>query len=168
MDNEKDIQNEIAYYSTLPVIFNDFIDIPQLIDGEIELFCASKNLGNSDKKWVPVYFFDIRKKGVTIGHLDLRIGNNNLLYYGGHIGYFVDEPYRGNGYAATACRLLLPIMKGHGMTKILITNNPENTASRRVCEKLGAKLIRRVFLPEWSDMYQEGMREKNIFIWEIC
>jgi len=54
-------------------------------------------------------------------------------------------------------------MKAHGMKKVLITNNHINTASMRVCEKLGAKLLRVAELPEWHDLYQQGQRFGNIF-----
>lgn len=35
---------EIAYYNSMPVVFNGFIDIPDLTDGDIELFCIAKIL----------------------------------------------------------------------------------------------------------------------------
>ena len=49
------------------------------------------------------------------------------------------------------------------MTKLLITNNVTNTASRRVCEKLGAQFVRTVRLPEWTDLYKDGLRYNNIY-----
>jgi len=49
----------------------------------------------------------------------------------------------------------------------LITNEHTNIASRRTCEKLGAKLIRKARLPEWHDLYKEGQRFVNVFEWSI-
>ncbi len=35
-----------------------------------------------------------------------RIGYSEGLFFGGHIGYTIDEKYRGNHYSAKACKLL--------------------------------------------------------------
>jgi len=163
----QEVQNEIAYYNALPCVFDDFIDVPELSDGVIYLDCTEKNSAIPEKKWVPGYTFEICKDGEDIGVISLRIGYTTSLYYGGQIGYDIDEEYRGKGYAARACRLLLPIAKAHGMKKLLITNNHTNKASMRVCEKLGAKLIRTTRLPEWHDLYKEGQRFHNIYEWDI-
>ena len=54
------------------------------------------------------------------------------------------------------------------MKKLLITNAITNDASRRVCEKLGARLLRVARLPQWHDLYQEGRRFVNVFEWDIA
>ena len=162
-----EVQNEIVYYNALPCVFNDFIDVPELSDGVISLDCIEKNPAIPEKKWVPGYAFDICKDGEAIGGINLRIGYTTSLYYGGQIGYDIDEGHRGNGYAGSACRLLLPIAKAHGMEKLLITNHQPNTSSKRVCEKLGARLVRVARLPEWHDLYKEGQRYQNIYEWDV-
>ncbi|MCL2774064.1 MAG: GNAT family N-acetyltransferase [Oscillospiraceae bacterium] len=167
LKDEWDIQKEIAYYNSLPCVFDGFIDVPELSDGLIYLVCTSKGEGNPEKKWVPAYHFAVCKGGEKIGEIGLRIGYTDGLYYGGQIGYGIDEKYRGNGYAVRACRLLIPVVKAHGMTKLLITNNHINAASKRVCEKLGAKLVRVARLPEWHDLYKDGQRYENIFEWRV-
>jgi len=173
LKDEWDTGKEIAYYKTLPVIFDDFIDLPELSDGVIRLVCTAKNPAIPEKKYVPAYDFAICKGGEKVGEINLRIGyagfgpDESSLYYGGQIGYNVDEKYRGNGYAGRACRLLSPVAKAHGMTKLLITNNYINTASRRVCEKLGARFLRVARLPEWTDLYKDGQRFSNIFEWSV-
>jgi hypothetical protein len=53
------------------------------------------------------------------------------------------------------------------MKKVLITNNHINIASKRTCEKLGAKLIRVAPLPEWHDLCKDGQRFVNIFEWNV-
>jgi ribosomal-protein-alanine N-acetyltransferase len=165
--DEWEIQQEIAYYNSLQVIFDDFIDIPDLTDGEIELYCIAKRPAIPEKKWVPAYDFEIRRNGSRVGEINLRIGYTDGLYYGGQIGYSVDEQHRGHGYAAKACRLLVPVIRAHGMKKVLITNNITNIASKRTCEKLGAKLIRVARLPEWHDLFKDGQKFVNIFEWNI-
>jgi len=172
LKSEWETQKEIAYYNTLPFEFNDFIDVPKLTNGEIFLVCTKKAPGDPEKKWIPAYHFAVCKGNEQIGYIDIRIGygggeRNDNLYYGGQIGYGIDEKYRGKGYAVEACKLLLPVAKAHKMTKLIITNNITNIPSRRVCEKLGAKLLRAARLPEWSDLYQNGERFSNIFDWDV-
>jgi len=167
LKDEWNVQKEVAYYNALPYRFDDFINVPTLSDGEISLICTSKLPGNPEKKLVPMYCFAICKDGEKIGDINLRIGYSDGLYYGGQIGYAVNEAHRGKNYAVRACKLLIPVAKAHGMTKLLITNNYTNIPSKRVCEKLGAKLVRLVRLPEWTDLYKDGQRYENIYEWDI-
>jgi RimJ/RimL family protein N-acetyltransferase len=162
-----DIRKEIEYYNRLPCYFENFIEVPNLSNREIYLVCIEKQPGNTEKKWVPGYEFAICKGGQKVGRINLRIGYVDSLYYGGQIGYDIDEEYRGNGYAGQACRLLLPVAKAHKMEKLLITNNVDNTSSKRVCEKLGARLVRVAPLPEWHDLYARGQRFSNIYEWNV-
>lgn len=161
------ILQEIAYYKSLPVVFDGFIDLPNLTDGEIELVCIDKKSAVPEMKWVPSYEFEIRRNSSRVGEISLRIGYTDGLYYAGQIGYGVDERHRGHGYAEKACRLLGSVIRAHGMKKVLITNNHTNIASKRTCEKFGAKLIRTASLPEWHNLYMEGQRFENIFEWNI-
>ena len=167
---ELEIQKEIAYYNLLPVQFESFIRVPELSNDEIFLVCTEKTPANPEKNWVPAYRFIICKGGEKIGGINLRIGygggpKNSNLYYGGQIGYSVLEAYRGNGYAGQACNLLLPVAKAHKMEVLLITNDIQNTASMRVCEKLGARLKRTAPVPEWHELYAKGERFANIYEW---
>jgi len=116
---------------------------------------------------VPSYLFYICKDGEIIGELNLRIGYSDGLYYGGQIGYCIQEKYRGRGYAGKACKLIVPVAKSHKMNKLLITNEYTNISSKRVCEKIGARLLRKAQLPEWHGMYKEGKRYVNIYEWDI-
>ncbi len=165
LTDEWDIRKEIACYTALPAQFDGFIEVPLLTDGEIELVCTGKKPANPEKKHVPTYWFDIHRGGERIGTIDLRIGYSEGLYYGGQIGYGVDEAHRGHGYAAKACRLLAPVMRAHGMSLALITNDIRNAASRRVCEKIPARLVRVARVPEWHGLYRQGQRWVNIFEW---
>jgi RimJ/RimL family protein N-acetyltransferase len=167
LKEEWDTQKEIEYYNALPLNFDGFFDLAKLEGGEIYLVCTAKKPAVPEKKYVPAYEFAVCKGGEKIGDICLRLGYTEGLYYGGQIGYGIDEKYRGNGYAALACRLLVPVMKAHGMRKVLITNSQTNTVSRRVCEKLGARLLRVARLPEWHDLYKEGNRFENIFEWSV-
>jgi len=167
LQSEWETRKEIAYYNLLPYIFDDFIEVPELSDGVIYLVCTDKTPCSPEKKWVPTYNFIICKNGEKIGALRLSIGYTEGLYYGGQIGYGIDEKHRGKGYATRACRLLTPVIKAHGMGKVIITNDHNNSASKRICEKLEARFIRTARLPEWHDMYERGLRFVNIFEWDV-
>ncbi len=148
-------------------LVGDFLEVPKLSNDEIELVCTEKTPGNPEIKYVPQYVFSIMKNGQAIGNINFRIGFTDGLYYGGNIGYNIDEEHRGHGYAEKACRLLLPLIKAHGMDKVLITNDKDNLPSKRTCEKLGARFIRVARLPEWTELYAMGRRYSNIFEWDV-
>ena len=169
-EEEQAIQNHIAYYNAQPCTATGHIDVPYLSDGEIYLVCTEKcyaDFINLEKDLVPQYRFAICKNGEKIGGINLRTGYAESLFYGGQIGYNIDEAHRGHSYAEKACRLLAPVAKAHNMTKLLITNQTTNPASMRVCEKLGAKLICTTPLPHWTDMYKRGQRLINVYEWTI-
>lgn len=160
-------QKEIKNYISLPVVFNDFIEVPELTNGEITLLCKEKRPAIPEKKYVPDYFFEILKDNKKIGNINLRVGYTESLYYGGNIGYGIDEPYRCKGYAVEACKLIIPVIKAHGMKKLNISSEKDNISSKRVCEKLGAKLLRVATVPEWHEIYADGQRYENIFEWSV-
>ena len=146
-----------------------FLDWPALTDGEIELRVVEQFESNKPG-WVPAYVFGIFLAGTEtrVGDINLRIGYTwDLVRYGGHIGYGVAEPYRGHHYAAKACLLLQPVAQAHGMDVLWVTCNPDNWPSRLTCERIGAKLVEVVDLPSYSDMYQEGERQKCRYRWII-
>ena len=105
----------------------------------------------------------LRDNSQEIGSCDLRIGYNDNTYYGGNIGYRIEEPYRGNHYAAKACRLLFKLAGEHGMKSLIITCDPTNIASARTCECAGGILKEIAELPETNEMYRDGAREKCIY-----
>jgi tagatose 1,6-diphosphate aldolase len=138
-------------------------DPGRLIDGELELVLRFRSLGDPERQWSPAYHFDMVRTdiGQKVGQIDLRIGDSHhLTHYAGQIGYGVDEPHRGHRYAARSVKLLLPLAQKHGLDPLWITCNPDNWASRRSCELAGAILYEIVDLPEDTDMYREGERQK--------
>ncbi|MBV9485091.1 MAG: GNAT family N-acetyltransferase [Frankiaceae bacterium] len=68
-----------------------------------------------------------------------------------HIGYWVDEKFAGRGVMPTAVALAVDHCLGPvGLHRIEVNIRPENTASRRVVEKLGFR--------------EEGLRERYLHI----
>jgi tagatose 1,6-diphosphate aldolase len=112
---------------------------------------------------VPTYHFRMidEESGSEVGSINLRLGwDENLTLYAGHVGYGVDEAFRGRRYASRSVMLLKPLAQRHGYAHLWITCNPENIASRRSCELAGAEFIETVDLPESSQYYARGMRQK--------
>ncbi len=163
---EWDIQRAWAEYHTYACHFEDFAQLPPLTDGTVSLRVDRLSPADPVKKYVPAYHFRIMLGDQPAGSIDLRIGYPDSLLYGGQIGYNVDEAYRGHGYAGAACRLLFPVMRLHGMRSAIITNNVENAASRRVCEKIGARFLCQIDIPPEHEMYQKGSRRVNVFAFD--
>lgn len=141
-----------------------FFDPGPLRDGELMAELFERIPADPVKDWAPCYSFHLRVDGVAdpVGGVRLRIGDNeSLRMYAGHIGYGVEPEWRGRHYAERGVRLVLPVARHHGLTTLWITCNPDNWASRRTCERLGAEMIEIVPLPEDNEMYiQLGDREK--------
>lgn len=141
-----------------------FINTDFLKSDEITLILEKTVDGNDEKNCVPAYHFAIcNNKGIKMGVCDLRIGHNDNLYYGGNIGYGIEEEYRGHHYAGKACLLLFELARKHDLKYLIITCNPDNYASRKTCEYAGGELLEIVKLPEDSDMREKGEFEKCIF-----
>ncbi len=104
-----------------------------------------------------------------VGSIRLRLDRDeDTLLYAGQMGYDIDAAYRGCGYAVLACQALKPIAISKGFHEIIITCNTDNSASRRVCEKLSATLLEIIDLPATSDMYQlKGERQKCRYRWTL-
>ncbi len=141
-----------------------FLDTDFLQNDEIKLVLEKTVDGDDEKGWVPAYHFAICDlNGIKMGVCDLRIGHNDKLYYGGNIGYRIDEPYRGHHYAGKACLLLLELARMHELGYVIITCNPNNYASRKTCEYAGGALLEIAELPEDNDMRARGETEECIF-----
>ena len=147
----------------------EFLDTSFLENDEIKLVLERATQGDPVKNRVPAYYFRIcDKQGHIMGRCDLRIGYNDGLYYGGHIGYRVEEAYRGHHYAAKACMLLFQLAKKHEMDHLFITCNPDNWPSRKTLEYLKGELLEIAELPEDNNMRVErGETEKCIFRFDL-
>ncbi|SHI04952.1 GNAT family N-acetyltransferase [Clostridium grantii] len=145
-------------------------DYEILGDGEIDIIIYKKNSGDISKGRVPEYKFKIvlHNTDTVIGHINLRLGNSEkVLNYIGHVGYGIEEQYRGNKFAANACNIIKEVIKDHLMNKVIITCNPHNYASRKICETIGAKFIEIVDIPETSDAYSADETQKCRYEWIV-
>ncbi|MEV4869311.1 GNAT family N-acetyltransferase [Streptomyces syringium] len=73
-----------------------------------------------------------------LGRLAIRhVLTPPLLEWGGHIGYDVRPSARRRGHATAMLRAALPVARGLGIDRALITCDPDNVASRKVIEACG-------------------------------
>lgn len=141
-----------------------FLNTDDLRDDEIWLRLREAAPADPVKRYVPAYKFDIcLLDGTKVGVCDLRIGHTMGLFFGGNIGYGIEEAHRGHHYAARACRLLFHLAARHAMQYVYITCNPDNPASSRTCQRAGCTLVCTVPLPEDTELYQRG--ERNVMIY---
>ena len=145
-----------------------FYETNELKDKEIFLKLNRTSNEKPEKGYLPAYYFDIcLAGGVKVGDCDLRIGHNEKTYIGGNIGYNVDEEYRGNRYAAKACRLLFDLAKKHSLKYLIITCDTDNISSNRTCEILGGEFLEIADVPETNEMYDDGIRRVNIYKFDL-
>ena len=114
---------------------------------------------------LPFYWWNIilKPSNIAVGKISFRIGYNYHSYYNGHIGYEVDEEYRGHHYSLLACQLVLKAAQRHKMDKIYLTCDYDNAASYKTIEKLGADLIEEVLPPKDYIYYWDGMKAKRVY-----
>ncbi|TGG95136.1 GNAT family N-acetyltransferase [Natronospirillum operosum] len=147
-----------------------FYEFPDLSDGVVALRHKRFLQGRAAMDGVPAYLFSIYRadSGRIIGEIDLRLGATRYLrQFGGQLGYHVDSRFRGHRYAARACLLLQEVALAHEMEGLWITCNPDNLASRRTCELIGATYIDEVRVPFASELYWRGDRRKCRYHWDL-
>ena len=146
------------------------VDVTSLETEELRLVLEETTEADPDRDWLPACRFAICDlDGVKMGACDLRIGHNESVYYGGNIGYRVEEPYRGRHYAGKACQLLFALARRHGMEYVIIVCAPSNQPSRKTCEWLGGELLEIAELPEDNGMrVEDGETEKCIFKFQLA
>jgi predicted acetyltransferase len=139
-----------------------FANTEHLKNDEIYLGLVGTMPLDEAKGYVPCYAFTIClcSNNAQVGEINLRIGYNQNIYYGGNIGYKVFPQYRGNHYALKACTLIIQLARQHNMKTLLLTCDPDNFPSRRTCELLGAKLLQILALPPENEMVHEGHLQK--------
>lgn len=155
------IRLRITHDNTMRFLFGEEENITLQLD---EIYPADE-----EKNYVPsrLYHIITKEEQRIVGKCTLRLGHNVNTYWGGNIGYFVEEEYRGNHFAYQACCQLFEIAAKEGMDTVYITCNPDNIASRRTCEKLPGIFVGEFDIPEDNDMRLKGETRKCIFKYRI-
>lgn len=146
-----------------------FLDPGKLVDEGLELVLTRTADADPVRGYVPSYEFEMRRvdDSVCMGKIRLRIGTSTELKYPGHLGYEVLEPFRGDHLAARSCNLLLPLCRAHGLRTLWLTIMPENVASQRTCQLIGAKYIETVRVPTRHEMFAQGKTLMCRYRWDI-
>jgi predicted acetyltransferase len=88
--------------------------------------------------YVPCTYLWMVDGGTFLGSLAIRHELNDfLLNEGGHIGYSVRPSARRRGHAAEGLASALPLARGLGIDRVLLTCDEDNTGSRATIEKNG-------------------------------
>ncbi len=86
----------------------------------------------------------VSDEGEILGQVNIRHRLTPALEdFGGHVGYHVRPGQRGKGHGTKMLALALDEARRLGLTRVLITCDPENIASVRVIEKNGGVLASR-------------------------
>ena len=139
---------------------------PELSHGEIALRFDRVVPGEPARQLVPYFHFRITTaQHPDVGHINFRLGDtDHIRLYAGHIGFAIAENFRGQHYARQACHAIAPFVRSV-YPAVIITCDPDNTASRRTIESLGAQWIDEVAVPPHDPHYQRGSRFKRRYHW---
>lgn len=130
---------------------------------KLELLTYEKE--NLPRGWKPYYIYLIMVDHIEVGRIVLREGSNEERYYDGHIGYHIEEEYRGHHYAYEACLLLKDIIP---IDQVIITCDPQNIASLKTIKKLGAEFLETKTIPtSLKKMFSQNEKVKNIYLWKV-
>lgn len=140
--------------------FNDKFDFISG-DPDLSLKIIEKNYG--DDTILPFYWYEIISDGKAVGKISIRIGNNFHSYFNGHVGYEIDEQFRGNKLSLKALKLVLPVAKFHGMNSIYLTCSSSNMASKKIISMSGAVFLEEVVPPKEYFAWYEGIEKSSIF-----
>lgn len=121
--------------------------------------------GDPVRGFVPYYYFRIEVAGVEVGHINLRVGESeHLAQVAGHVGYEIRPEHRGHRYAGLACRALAPFAR-QIRSELILTADPDNLASLRTIEGLGAVFLDEVPVPAHEPAYHRGSLRKRRYLW---
>ena len=137
-----------------------------LSSGEVRLRFVRVVPGDPSRDFVPAYHFRILlSDGSDVGHINFRVGDTeHVRLCAGHIGFEILEPFRGHGYALQACRAIASFVRlFYGA--VTITCDPDNLASMRTIERLGASFADEVPVPPHDPHFQRGSRSKRRYRW---
>ena len=134
--------------------------------GDVHLHFSRIVPGDATRDFVPYYHFRILAADeMDAGHINFRVGDTeHVRLFAGHIGFEISEKFRGRGLALEACRAIAPFVRTF-YEAVIITCDPDNHASIRTIEKLGASFIDEVTVPSHVSHCAQGLRTKRRYRW---
>ena len=112
----------------------------------IQHFKDSRDQSKLPAHYVPAYEYFVVDDDIFIGVIHIRIRlTENLLRYGGHIGYATNPKYWNKGYGKKILKLALEQYKNLiEEDKILITCDDDNIGSSKIIEANGGILENKI------------------------
>ena len=107
------------------------------------------------------------KTNSQLGFCDLRLGDEQDLFYLGNIGYNIFLHHRGHGYAKIATKLLLMLSKKLGIKQLFITCDPNNIASKKTIISCGGIYINTVNVPAYDPLFLQCEYIKDRFLIDL-
>ena len=138
------------------------------LHGEVSLAFLEYVDSDGRSGLAPFYHFAILVSGLgQVGHINFRVGSSEHVHLcAGHIGYRIEEPFRGHHYALQACLALVPFVRSI-YQEVILTCDPDNFASIKTIERLGATFIDEVAIPKHDPGYAGGARRKRRYRWQM-
>jgi len=113
----------------------------------VEEFARQSRGEGLPEGWVPGTTFFLFDGDAIVGVANLRHWlNENLLAFGGHVGYSVRPSARNRGYATALLGEVKKLAKARGIDRLRVTCSAENLSSARVIEKSGGTLDDQAFV----------------------
>jgi tagatose 1,6-diphosphate aldolase len=141
------------------------VELPTMTDGVVELLAVARHPFAGPVP--PGYELAIVLAGTQtrIGTLLLRVDEGpGVIGFAGQLAYEIVEDQRGHGYAARACRLVAPLARLH-LAVVWIMTAPDNFASRRTAEAIGAEYVDTRPVPPDSDIRALGIDQVRRYRW---
>jgi len=149
----------------------EFVVPGALVDGDLDLRLVETVAADHARGFAPTYRFAMVRSGTEtlMGGITLRVGfTQNMELFRGHIGFRVEEEFRGNRYALRSCRLLAPLARHHLLVPLWITCTDGNLASQKTLEALGAQFVDIRRVPDdfpYASYYPPEERCKRRYRW---
>jgi len=151
----------------------DYLNTAKLVDYELQLTFIEKDMTSAPDSDIPVYKFRMIHVATSewMGEINLRAGfTENIEQYRGNIGFTVFESYRGHYFSARSCLLLKPFINFLGMSKIWLTCNIDNIASKKNIKRIGATYVGTTRVGEdsfYAEFYPSSARVKFRYEWDL-
>lgn len=123
---------------------NDVKDMPREdFAAWLQVNAGHENSMGLPEGWVPQTTYWLCAGGVPVGCGRIRHYLNDALKKdGGHIGYAISAPHRGQGHGSALLGLLLRECKQMGIDEVHIGANSDNIPSNRIIMRHGGALCR--------------------------
>jgi predicted acetyltransferase len=120
---------------------------PNAIDEYIKRTSDHSKGRNIPSNWMPATTYWLIDNDAFVGHVNIR---HKLVDWskkiGGHIGFAIRPTKQRQGYGSNILRLALKKAKILGLKKVLVTCDNDNIGSRKIIERNGGVLKKKITL----------------------